>query len=81
MTLKEKLIREIEASDDELFLSELYALISDKHALNHENKFSEAELMELNEAYEAYQKNDFFTDEQAKSVFKLWKKEKSDGQQ
>lgn len=80
MTIKEKLIREIEASEDELFLSELYALISDKHALIQENKFSEAELSELNEAYEIYQRNDTLTDEQAKSVFELWKKEKSDGQ-
>lgn len=79
MTIKEKLIREIEASNDEIFLSELYALISDKHALNQDNNLSEAEFMELNEAYEAYQRNDFLTNEQAKSVFELWKKEKSDG--
>jgi hypothetical protein len=79
MTLKQKIIAQINSIEDENILNEIFSLISDEFFFEETYKFSPSELQQVNEANEDADNNRYFSQKESEKLVAQWLQEKSFG--
>lgn len=79
MTVKQKIIEQLNSIEDENVLNEIFNLISSEKDLESVYKFSNSEMQEVNEAIEDADNGKYYSQYESEKLIAKWLQEKSDG--
>lgn len=79
MTVKQKIIAQINSIEDENILNEIFSLISAESFFEETYKFSPSELQQVNEGIEDADNNKYFSQKESEKLVAQWLQEKSVG--
>jgi len=79
MTLKQKIIEQVNSIEDETILNEIYSLITVEKDFERVYKFSSEQLQELQEGIEDADSDRYYSEKKSEKLIAEWLQEKSDG--
>ena len=79
MTLKQKIIEQVNSIEDETILNEIYSLISVEKDFEKMYKFSPSEMRQVNEGIEDADNGRYYNQKDSQKLISKWLQEKSDG--
>lgn len=79
MTVKQKIIEQINSIEDEAILNEIYSLISIEKDFEKTYKFSHIELQQVKEAIVEVDNGKYYTQKESEKLIAEWLQEKSTG--
>lgn len=79
MTVKQKIIEQVNSIEDENILNEIFSLISAEKDFETIYRFSPSEQQQVNEGIEDANNNRYYTQKESEKLAAKWLQEKSDG--
>ncbi len=79
MTVKQKIIEQVNSIEDEAILNEIYSLISIEKDFEKTYKFSPIELQQVKEAVVEADNGKYYTQKESEKLIAEWLQEKSAG--